>query len=175
VARTVDHEHRRELIDRAVDYVLTHGLAELALRPLAAGLGTHAPVLLHHFGSKEELLVQILNGVRERVRAAARDAGATDASGFPAFWAWVSDPARAAFFRTFFEAYAMALRRPDRYASFLDAVVQDWLDDLCPPLDPATATLAVAGVRGLLLDLLATGDRRRVDAAAVRLAATLSR
>lgn len=81
-------------------------------------------------------------------------------------------PIGDSFFRSFFEGYALALRRPELFAAFLDTVVQDWLDDLCPPMDEATATLAVATIRGLLLDLLATGDRQRVDAAFALFAST---
>jgi AcrR family transcriptional regulator len=168
--RPVDHVRRQQLLDAAVAYVITHGVADLSLRPLAEALDTQAPVLLHHFGSKEELLVQILNGVRDRLRSIARNARNDDpSSGLDAVWAWVSAPEHDRFFRLFFEGYALALRRPDLYTGFLDTVVQDWLDDLSPSMDPASATLAVAATRGLLLDLLATGDRGRVDAAMTKL------
>lgn len=166
MARPVDHARRQQLLDDAVDYVIANGIADLSLRPLAEALGTQAPVLLHHFGSKEQLLVVILNGVRDRLRSIAREARATDTWGaVDAVWAWSSAPERDPFFRVFFEGYALALRRPDLYATFLDTVVQDWLDDFPSGIDDAAATLAVAVVRGLLLDLLATGDRARCDAA----------
>jgi hypothetical protein len=48
-----------------------------------------------------------------------------------------------------------------------------------PDTDPAaatrTATLVIATIRGLLLDLLATGDRDRVQGAAEDFLATLER
>ena len=171
MARLVDHAHRRALLDAAVDYVIDNGIADLSLRPLAIGLHTQAPVLLHHFGSKEALLVQVLNGVRDRLRSVAREARRDDPwGGLDAVWAWASHPSHDPLFRLFFEGYALALRRPDLYAEFLDVVVQDWLDDLSPPMDVASATLTIAAVRGLLLDLLATGQRDRVDGAVGRLA-----
>jgi AcrR family transcriptional regulator len=173
--RPVDHARRQELLDAAVEYVIRNGVADLSLRPLADALDTQAPVLLHHFGTKEELLVHILNGVRDRLRSIARDARAGDPwSGLEAVWSWVSAPEHDPFFRLFFEGYALALRRPDLYAGFLDTVVQDWLDDLSPPMDEASATLAVAATRGLLLDLLATGQRARVDGAMVRLSSLMN-
>jgi AcrR family transcriptional regulator len=175
VARSVDHGRRQELLDAAIDYAIGSGIADLSLRPLAAELHTQAPVLLHHFGSKEALLVKVLNGVRERLRRIARDAREDDPSGeLEAIWRWAADAKHDPLFRLFFEGYALALRRPDLYPGFLDTVVQDWLDDLSPPMDLATATLVVASVRGLLLDLLATGDRARVDAAVIRLASLAS-
>jgi hypothetical protein len=73
----------------------------------------------------------------------------------------MADPTREPFFRFFFEAYGLALRSPDEYASFLKRVVSDWID----PRTPVEATLELALLRGLLLDLLTTGDRDRVEQA----------
>jgi AcrR family transcriptional regulator len=169
MARPIDHARRQELLDGTVDYALVHGVADLSLRPLAAALGTQAPVLLHHFGSKEQLLAAVLNGVRDRLRALGRDAEAANPrTGLGAVWAWASDPAQAPFLRLFFECYGLALRHPDRYGQFLDSVVQDWLDEPMAAIDETSATIAIAVIRGLVLDLLTTGDRARVDAAMAR-------
>ena len=174
MARPIDHVRRQELIDGAVDYAVAHGVADLSLRPLAAALGTQAPVLLHHFGSKEQLLAAMLNGVRDRLRALGRDAEETSPrTGLGAVWAWASDPAHAPFLRLFFECYGLALRHPDRYSQFLDAVVQDWLDQPMAAIDDTSATIAIAVTRGLLLDLLTTGDHDRVDAAMTRITTLL--
>jgi hypothetical protein len=62
-------------------------------------------------------------------------------------------------------------------------VVADWMSALIeaqgPETDPAsagrTATLVIATIRGLLLDLLATGDRDRVQDAVESFLATLER
>lgn len=175
MARPVDHRRRQELLDDAVDYVIDHGLTDLSLRPLAAAIGTSAPVLLHHFDSKEQLMVLVLGGVRDRLRAVAAGAAIDHPPHqLEEVWRWVSAPERESFFRLFFEGYAVALRRPDLYAGFLDTVVQDWLDQLTPQMTSADATLAIAAIRGLLLDLLATGDRPRVDAAAARVSQLLA-
>ena len=58
-----------------------------------------------------------------------------------------------------------AVRDPERYSQVLSSVVRDWLTPIgWPPADVATlATLVLAQVRGLQLDLAATGDRERVD------------
>lgn len=174
MARPIDHARRQELLDAAVDYAVAHGVADLSLRPLAKALGTQAPVLLHHFGSKEQLLTAVLNGVRDRLRALGRDAEATSPrAGLGTVWAWASDPAQAPFLRLFFECYGLALRHPDRYSQFLDTVVQDWLDEPMAAIDDTSATIAIAVTRGLLLDLLTTGDRDRVDAAMTRVTTLL--
>jgi hypothetical protein len=70
--------------------------------------------------------------------------------------------------RLFFEAYGLALRRPDRYSDFLDHAIHDWLDEPLAAIDEVSATLAIATVTGLLLDLLTIGDRVRVEDAMKR-------
>jgi len=132
-------------------------------------LGTQAPVLLHHFGTKERLVEELLSRVRDRLRALGRSAEAgTRRSGLGAVWTWVSDPDQGPLMRLFFEAYGLALRHPDRYSDFLNHTVRDWLDE--PLADDISATLAIAAVTGLLLDLLTTGDRVRVEDAMERFA-----
>ena len=74
-----------------------------------------------------------------------------------------------------------ALQSPEQFAEFLDHVVADWMAALCRAqegrTDPATATrtatLVIATIRGLLLDLLTTGDADRVQRAAEEFLATL--
>lgn len=169
MARPADPRRRQELLDGAVDYVVVHGISDLSLRPLAVALGTQAPVLLHHFGTKEQLVTELLGRVRDRVRAVGRSAEAlSHRSGLGAVWAWVSDPDQAPLMRLFFEAYGLALRRPDRYADFLDHAIRDWLDEPLAAIDEVSATLAIATVTGLLLDLLTTGDRARTEDAMER-------
>ena len=173
MARPVDHERRRELLERATDYVIEHGIADMSLRPLAEALDTQAPVLLHHFGSKEQLVALLLNEVRARLRHVARAAIVEGDDPVDAVWRWAIDPAHDALYRTFFEAYGLALRDPAAYQSFLDTVVSDWLSELGQGGDPIAVTALIALVRGLLLDLLATGDSERVNTTYRRVAPAL--
>ena len=169
MARPLDPKRRQELLDRSVDYVVANGLSDLSLRPLAAALGTQAPVLLHHFGTKEDLVVEILGRVRDRLRALGRKAEAENPrSGLGAVWTWLSDPDQGPLMRLFFEAYGLALRRPDRYSEFLEHSIHDWLDEPLSAIDEVSATLAIATATGLLLDLLTTGDRVRIEDAMER-------
>ena len=169
MARPPEPERRLELLDAAVDYVVAHGIADMSLRPLAVALGTQAPVLLHHFGSKEQLVVEILDRVRDRLRALGREAESDQyRSGLGAVWAWVSHPDQGQLMRLFFEVYGLALRHPNRYSNFLGHTVHDWLDEPMAAVDDISATLAIATVTGLLLDLLTTNDRARIDNAMER-------
>jgi len=90
-------------------------------------------------------------------------------------WRIVSDPALWPNERLFFEIYGQALQTRAHTAHFLDDIVESWLEPgtalrtshgVAPELARAQARLDLAVTRGLLLDLLATGDRAGADEAA---------
>src|SRR5580704_14464060 len=95
VGRPVDHQRRAELLDAVVDYTVEHGFSEVSWRPVAAALGVSPTTLVHHFGTKEQMLVAILGRLRERIRAATSDLAGEQpglASAARAAWARTSDP-----------------------------------------------------------------------------------
>jgi AcrR family transcriptional regulator len=153
--------------------VLEHGLDGLSLRPLATALGTSTRMLLYDFGSKERLVDEILAEIRLReaeLLGELQAVAGTSAETLEAVWSWVSAPEREPFVRLFFETSVDALARPDAHVDRGRPMVGDWLAFLGSrwrpePLDPATATLFVAVVRGLLLDRLGADDPERTDAA----------
>ncbi|MFF3865220.1 TetR/AcrR family transcriptional regulator [Micromonospora sp. NPDC001898] len=182
--RPVNHQRRADLLDAAVDYAIQHGFAELSWRPVARALGVSTTTLVHHFGTKEQMLEAMLGRLRERAFAATSDAVGDQpdlAAAARAVWTRTSDPGQWAEFRLFFAVYGRALQAPRQFAEFLERVVADWMSALVdaqgPDTDVATATrtatLVIATIRGLLLDLLATGDQDRVQDAADSFLATL--
>ncbi|MGW6619636.1 TetR/AcrR family transcriptional regulator [Nocardia sp. NPDC055002] len=184
--RPVDYQRRDELLDAVVDYMVEHGLSELSWRPVAAGLGVSPTTLVHHFGTKEQMLQVVLERLRRRMFAATSDAAGPHpdlATAARAVWTRTSDPRMQAEFRLFFAAYGRALQAPQQFADFLDHVVTDWMTSLreaqIPDTDvetaTRTATLVIATIRGLLLDLLTTGDRNRVQDAAESFLSALER
>ena len=60
MARTPDPQLKRELLDRVVIYLAEQGVAQTTLRPMAADLGVSINRLMHHFGSKDELITAAL-------------------------------------------------------------------------------------------------------------------
>jgi AcrR family transcriptional regulator len=173
MGRTSDKALRVQLLESAVDYVSKHGLADLSLRPLAAALGSSPSLLLYHFGSKEGLLVAIIRAGRARQHAAMRNvelSGKSERDAARLLWRSWSGPAWRPMTRLFFEVYALALQTPSRFPGFLDEAVGDWVTALMDgddsPRARSRATLMLAAFRGLLLDLCASNDKARVDAAA---------
>lgn len=171
---------RAELFDASYAYVLDHGLSGLSLRPLAAAIGSSPRVLLYLFGSKDNLVRELL--ARARHEHIARMTAALEADGgYDAFsevvtrlWKWLSAPEQRAMVRLTYEAFMLSLsREPGPWAGFAAESAQDWLKllvdaqpDVPRAMAEAQATHALATIRGLLMDRLACGDSERVAAAA---------
>ena len=178
---------RERLLAGAIEHVSRHGVGEISLRQLAAALGTSHRMLLYHFGSREALLIEVIRTVEEQQRAALvqileEEADAPPAEIMRRMWARVADPALWPNERLFFEVYAQALQGSPHALPLLDGIVDAWVEPLAALVAPdlpeaearAEARLGVAVVRGLLLDLLATGDRHAVDAAMERYIAAVA-
>ena len=178
MTRTADPERPGELLEQAIEYVVKHGLTGLSLRPLAKAIGSSPRVLLYYFGSKEALVAQMFAHLRGRQLAAITCLNEqtyvhpTDAC--RAGWAMMSSPQHLPVYTLFFETYAYALRNRKDHGAFLRHAIEDWLGFIEAPAlaDGASAkharryaTIVLAGFRGFIMDLCATGDRDRVDAA----------
>ena len=184
---------RTELLELAYAYTLEHGLANLSLRPLAAATCTSPRVLLYLFGSKDELVRELLARARRdqlqlvaevtlelRAEVDAREGAGPAGDGLDDYrelvrrlWRWVAAPQRCGTIRLFFEAYALSLRpHPGPWRGFAEQSVRDWTEVLLgahPAGSPEQAALRVtrtlALLRGLLLHRLAGGDPDHLEEA----------
>jgi AcrR family transcriptional regulator len=181
MARPPNPGIRARLRDQAVDYVLSHGVGDLTLRPLARALKTNARMLVYHFGSREGLMREILSRLRELedARIQAWFQSGEKARTMPEFLSWywkrLSAPRARPAVRLIFELYALALKNPRAYPGVLEDPLAYWQKltkkaGIPAKPDGVEATLLLAATRGLLLDLCATGDRARVEPAMEALA-----
>ena len=165
---------RERLLAAAVEQAMRGGIADMSLRELAAAIGTSHRMLLYHFGSREGLLTAVAGTVEEAQRALVSEWGISRANA-RGLWELFSDPRLWPAERLFFELYAQALLGRPGTEGFLDSAIEPWITAMEPAiireagLDSKTARaearLALAITRGLLLDLLATGDRDGVTEA----------
>ncbi len=178
-------EAKSRLLAAVIDRLTEHGLGEESLRGLAAAIGTSHRMLIYHFGSKTGLLIEVVREMERRQLVSIAELE-TELAADPAlgvselirrYWLRVSDPAMWPAERLFYELYGQALQGRDGTTPFLDNIVESMVGPLTeftlrhgsPPAEArADARLGVAVTRGLLLDLLATGDREGVDAAMER-------
>jgi len=178
MVRVADERRPAELLDAIVGYLVKNGVAELSLRPLAKAVGSSPRGLLYYFGSKEALLAQAIQRLRELQRTGfaklheARYENPSDAC--RAVWKQMSAPQAETAFRLSLEVYVFALRNPELFGDFLNSSFEDWLTFLSEPMirkgaskthARAFATIAIAGFRGFMLDSCASHDRARIDRA----------
>ena len=169
---------RDRLLDAVIEHFTAEGLADQSLRRIAEAIGSSHRMLLYHFGSKDGLLVEVVRAVEARTEvllaAFGEEAGGPTDELIRRMWAYLADPALGDFERLFFALYGRALQGDESIRPLLKDDIEHWLDanvaltaPLGVPDDVARthARLGLAVTRGLLLDLLASGDRAGVDAA----------
>jgi AcrR family transcriptional regulator len=165
-------DKKHELRDKALEYFLDHGLAELSLRPLADYLGTSARLLIYHFGSREQLIAVVMAEARARVQrsVAAMLHAARGQARMASVWGWASAPENVRYVRLLFEVQILALQNPDIYAQYLSDTSTSWLavieHGLPDSPDRRTiATLCSAVIDGLVLDYMSSAELDRTSAA----------
>lgn len=169
---------RERLLAAALAHVRSLDAPDFSLRELAAAIGTSHRMLVYHFGSREGLLVEIVRSFeaeqRARINALLDDNQQTMVSGMEAVWKSFVTPEMGPREKLFFEVCGYALASSSGAQEFLNELVDTWLAPLevvaerigVEPEDRrAAANLLLAITRGLLLSLLATGDRPAAEAA----------
>ncbi|MGZ0148135.1 TetR/AcrR family transcriptional regulator [Kribbella sp. WER1] len=169
---------RATLLADAVEHFAKNGIGDASLRAIATSIGTSHRMLIYHFGSREGLLAEVVRTVEQQQRDLL-----ADLSDLPIeeqaeqFWRWVTEAALV-YGPLFFELSAHAMQDLPHTEPLKADLINVWLPpliDLCVragiPADqaPAYARLGLAASRGLLFDLLLTGDRTGVDEASALL------
>jgi AcrR family transcriptional regulator len=169
MARPPDLERRQQLLDAVVEEFAKGGIGDRSLRDVAAAVGTSHRMLLHHFGSRDELLLAIVEEVERRQMAMLPELPQELADAIAAMWADLRRSELRPFERLFFECYARGVQGEQPFARMVPGAVDTWLAHGATAdraVDPALMRLGLAVARGLLLDLVATDDADGVDAAA---------
>lgn len=146
-------------------------MANVAVQRIAEGIGTSQSMLIYHFTSADKFWESVLRAVRHR-ELIARTRLPDDLTGplkaIEDAWKHFSSEAYLPVIRLLFELYGKAMRELERFGDFLNDAVYNWgkpLTEMFAALGfsaaeaQARAQIQVATVRGLLLQLLATGDR----------------
>jgi AcrR family transcriptional regulator len=180
MARTADPQLKLELLDRVVDYLAENGAAQTTLRPMAASLGVSINRLMHHFGSKDELITAALaRAIDQQIdvqrKWLLRTPKLTQVELYRKWWKWVcASPRNLALVRLNYEAATLEPSvtglsgdvRADQIGVWRHDVEQRLVaEGLKPERAVITASLIKATFTGLAMDLFATGDTRRLTKA----------
>lgn len=178
--RRLRYQHRRpELLQAVTDYILTNGIADLSLRPMARDLGIAHATLLRHFGTKEALVVEVITQIRSDLvdtlsRRFSDIAAAPTDEVLRTIWQELRRPDQRRQFLLLFEVAAHDMRTPGRFGDLTSQLITTFLDPLERNLrlhgrstrearDLATGFVAL--IRGLQIDLVISNDLARADAA----------
>lgn len=171
MGRRTQPELKQRLLELCTDHALEHGLPD-RLEPLASGTGTSARMLIYHFGTRDALIQAVLRRARERQLDAFGDLlrvrpDEPYTTTLAKAWTSMTGPDGQPFLRMFGQWRDNPARQ--LWPDFRRAATTDWLGPLEDGLRsigrPELATLVLAVIRGLLMDLDATADTARVDGA----------
>ncbi len=156
------------LLARVMEHVATSGIGSASLRELAEAVGSSHRMLIYHFGSRDGLVAAVVASMEDQQRVTL--ARIADRAGSPAEviteqWPELTSPAVLPFVRLFFEVLAQASYGRPGTDGFLDRLTEPWLDTAAgvaerigAVVDRDEIRLGVAVVRGLLIEVLASGD-----------------
>lgn len=180
MARISDPVKRLALLDEVVAYLASHGLGLLSMRPLAAYLDVSTNRLVHHFGSKEDLVSAALARAEElqlvvRDGWLAKDPKLSQAELLRKWWVWLNRSSRnLALVRLGLEAVAIDATASGVPGDVRARQIGVWRVEIEQGLTRAglsaseaeiEASIVKAIFTGLVLDLIASGDRQRLSAA----------
>ncbi len=164
-------EIRQRLLDTCTDYALEHGLPN-RLGPLASAADTSSRMLIYHFGTRDGLLREILGRARERqvkiftdlLRVRPEEPYPTTLSHA---WSVMTGAPGLPYLRMFGRLHDTA--GEPLWPDFRRTATTDWLAPLEEGMRslgrPELATVVLAVIRGLIMDLDATGDSGRTHQA----------
>ncbi len=180
MARTPDPVLKRELLDQVVRYLAQHSIGLLSLTPMAEALGMSRHRLNHHFGQRDELIATALRRaieMQEEVEAKwfAEDPAIRQDELFRKWWQWLtSNPENLALVRLGLEAATLDATvtgvsnttRADQIGVWRSEI-ENRLVAVGVPRNAAAieATMAKAMFTGLVVDLMASGETKRLTSA----------
>jgi AcrR family transcriptional regulator len=130
--RQPDPSRKPQLLGEIIEYLLDKSLASVSFRTIAQALGFSTYTLVYHFGTREQLVSEIVAACS--TRAAVIDLQMRDSSdtlesyfaGFDQSWEWTLKPRNRQLQRLEFEAALIEALEPDRH-TFSRSVFATWV------------------------------------------------
>jgi AcrR family transcriptional regulator len=129
--RHPDPLRKPQLLGEILDYLLDKSLASVSFRTIAQALGFSTYTLVYHFGTRDQLLSEIVAAVSTRTAAVevqlleTPDTLETYFHGFEESWAWTLQPRNRQLQRLEFEASLIEAVEPDTH-DFSRALFATW-------------------------------------------------
>jgi AcrR family transcriptional regulator len=131
--RVVDPSRRDVLLAQIVDHVASSSLSELSFRPLAKALGVSTYSLVYHFGTREQLISEIVRAIAQRqksIEPPTRDEAGIDhhLEQIRASFDWQLQPENIMLQRLEFEAAMIEALDPQLH-SYTRTTFEFWMDE----------------------------------------------
>lgn len=173
MSRKPDYKTKEEILEKVLSAMSQNGLNNLSLRDIAREVGISARMLIYHFESYENLL----NSIFIRLSIKHKNTLKSILSGnsgkpideiFRIFIENIFTDEYRTTILLFLELYTKALRDVNSYNEFFNTVLHNWIDeaeiiiqDKHGDRSGLYASVMVSFYRGLMLDWLASGDKKR--------------
>ena len=177
--RHPDPLRKPQLIEEILDYLLDKSLASVSFRTIAQALGFSTYTLVYHFGTRAELISEIVAAVSTRAEGiearmqSSPNTLETYFEGFELSWEWTLEPRNRQLQRLEFEASLIEAVEPDHH-TFNRAIFATWirigevgLASLGIPVEDARVEvrLLVDSFYGIQYDFVLNDDAPRASAA----------
>jgi AcrR family transcriptional regulator len=171
VGRQQQPEIRQRLLETCTDHALAHGLPD-RLEPFAAATGTSTRMLIYHFATRDGLLREVLHEARARQRREFGEllrlrSDEPYLTTLARAWSGITEPPGRLYLDVFGRLREDAEQR--LWPGFRVEATTDWLvalqEGMASVARPELATVVLAVIRGLVMDLEATGDAARTGRA----------
>lgn len=174
MSRKPDSKIKDEILESVLSAIREKGLNNLSLRDIARETGVSARMLIYHFESFENLINSVFIHLSIRHKnilktILSENAGKSPGTISEIFIDTIFANDNRDSLLLFLELYTSGLRDTGKYSGFYDEVLHNWIGEIEKYLlnhyggeARIYATIIVSLSRGLMLDWLATGDKKRI-------------
>jgi len=162
------------LRDAVLNYLFAHGISNFSLRPLATAIGTSPRMLMFYFKSKDGLIREVLAELHRRLqqsfsRIAHDQPNPRRERPLKLFWRWATNDENIASLRLLYEIQIVSASNPVAFGRYFAEFSETWEKMVRKAMQGARSreliTLTIAVFDGLMLEMIMTGDLRRLDKA----------
>lgn len=174
MSRKPDSKIKDDILESVLSAIREKGLNNLSLRDIARETGVSARMLIYHFESFENLINSVFIHLSVRHKNILKTILTENAGKSPGQISEIfietifADDNRDSLL-LFLELYTSGLRDTGKYSEFYGEVLHNWISEIEKYLlkqyggeARRYATIIVSLSRGLMLDWLATGDKKRM-------------
>lgn len=170
----VPHARDMTLVDRVIAHIARHGASDTSIETLARALRMSTAALLQEVGSREQLLMTLVDRLETQQQHLLADLLDAQPDPFDAgqiFWRHIAGQAPV-FAPLFFELSSLAMRHHRATEPFRRRLTLGWVEVLQrgfaaagqPPAQARrSARIAIATTRGLIFELALSGDKTAAD------------